>query len=126
MAIAKPPETMVPVEAVDDVASPLAPKVAIPLTDNVLPRLAAPDTPIVVPTYNALAIAAPPAESMPPETLAEDASPGKKGKQTVCKVNQNGAIACKITKSKPIKTYQKPKTTQCPIQPKYCLVKRRQ
>jgi len=75
LAIANPPETMVPVEAVDDVASPLAPKVAIPLTDNVLPRLAAPDTPIVVPTYNALAIAAPPAESMPPETLAEDASP---------------------------------------------------
>ncbi len=76
MAIAKPPETMVPVEAVEDVASPLAPKVAIPLTDNELPKLAAPVTPIVVPTYNALAIAAPPAESIPPETLAEDASPG--------------------------------------------------
>ena len=96
MAIAKPPEMTVPVEAVDDVASPLAPKVAIPLTDRVLPRLAAPVTPIVVPTYNALAIAAPPAESMPPETLAEDASPGKKGKQTVCKVNRNGAIVCTI------------------------------
>ena len=124
MAIANPPETMVPVEAVDDVASPLAPKVAIPLTDNVLPRLAAPDTPIVVPTYNALAIAAPPAESMPPETLAEDASPGKQ--KTLCKVNQNGAIACTIKKSKPIKTYQKPKMTQCPIQPRYCLATLRQ
>ena len=63
MAIANPPETMVPVEAVDDVASPLAPKVAIPLTD------------IVVPTYNALEIAAPPPINNPPETLAEDASP---------------------------------------------------
>ena len=75
MAIANPPETMVPVEAVDDVASPLAPKVAIPLTDNVLPRLAAPDTPIVVPTYNALAIAAPPSDKIPPDTEADDASP---------------------------------------------------
>ena len=126
MAMAKPPETMVPVEAVEDVASPLAPKVAIPLTDRVLPRLAAPVTPIVVPTYNALAIAAPPAKSTPPETLAEDASPGKEGKQTVSKVNQNGEITCKITKIKPIKTYQTPKTTQCPIQPRYCLATLRQ
>jgi hypothetical protein len=66
---------MVPVEAVEDVASPLAPKVAIPLTDKVLPRLAAPVTPIVVPTYSALAIAAPPPITTPPETDAEDASP---------------------------------------------------
>ena len=75
MATANPPETMVPVEAVDDVASPLAPKLAIPLTDSVLPRLAAPVTPMVVPTYNALAIAAPPSDKIPPDTEADDASP---------------------------------------------------
>jgi hypothetical protein len=127
LATAKPPDTIVPVEAVDDVASPLAPNVAIPLTDNELPRLAAPVTPIVVPTYKALAIAVPPPITTPPETDDEDASPGEEAEEE----KKNGKH-CENLNQKynarfvPIKTYQTPKKTQSPIQPRYCPVTPRQ
>jgi hypothetical protein len=62
-ATAKPPLITTPVEAVDDVASPLAENVATPVT------------PSVVPTYSAFAIAAPPPTTMPPLTVEDDASP---------------------------------------------------
>ena len=38
-------------------------------------KVAIPDTPKVVPTYNALAIEAPPSDKIPPDTEADDASP---------------------------------------------------
>ena len=38
-------------------------------------KVAIPETPIVVPAYNALAMAAPPSDKIPPDTEADDASP---------------------------------------------------
>ena len=38
-------------------------------------KVAIPETPIVVPTYNALAMEAPPDVKTPPDTEADDASP---------------------------------------------------
>jgi hypothetical protein len=38
-------------------------------------KVAIPETPIVVPTYNALAMAAPPSDKIPPDTDEDEASP---------------------------------------------------